>query len=81
MASWNPDGMIEAMKPKPSDNTKESFVEGAVDYTYDATRPYETDAVIEKNFNEVILTSQKKIEQLMSLYQFLQEDFCKLKLK
>ena len=62
MASWNPDGMIEAMKPKPSDNAKESFVEGAVDYTYEGTKSKDTDITKGRNFNEKVLHSQQTVQ-------------------
>lgn len=63
MASWNSDGIIEAMKSKSVDNSKESFVEGAVDYTYDGTKAKDVDITQGRNFNEKVLNSVENAEK------------------
>jgi hypothetical protein len=69
MASWKSDGIIESMKPKPSEkDITEPFIEAAegdVDYSYDASQYYDFEFNNGKNFNEKILGSTINTDELV----------------
>lgn len=58
MASWKPGGIVESMNTQE----KEPFIEGNVDYSYDATQVYDSSDLNQgANFNELILSMENGI--------------------